>query len=104
MSEPKGSWRPLDVDPVKGQIEVSVDELGGVFLRGVVASEQAGREIEDAARQRSGRDIRLEPVSNPTAPANLRRFNRPLPRFPCPVHQVSRNADRSRRPLLPLRL
>ena len=54
MSEPKGSWQPLNVDPVKGQIEVSVDELGGVFLRGVVTSEQAGREIEDAVRSVPG--------------------------------------------------
>ncbi len=54
VSEPKGSWQPLNVDPVKGQIEVSVDELGGVFLRGVVTSEQAGREIEDAARSVPG--------------------------------------------------
>ena len=28
VSAPKGSWQPLEVDPVKGQIEVSVDELG----------------------------------------------------------------------------
>jgi osmotically-inducible protein OsmY len=53
-ASPKGSWQPLGVDPVKGQIEISVDELGGVFLRGVVASEQAGREIEDAARRVPG--------------------------------------------------
>ncbi len=49
-ASPKGSWRPLEVDPVIGHVEVNIDELGGVFLRGVVASEQAAREIEDSLR------------------------------------------------------
>jgi hypothetical protein len=50
----KGGWQPLEVDPVKGQIEVSVDVLGQVFLRGLVSSEEAGREIEEAARSVPG--------------------------------------------------
>jgi osmotically-inducible protein OsmY len=49
-ASPKGSWQPLEVDPVIGQVEVNIDQLGGIFLRGVVASEQVGREIEDSVR------------------------------------------------------
>ena len=39
-----------DVNDVKGQVDMSVDMAGQVFLRGVAASEEAAREIEDAAR------------------------------------------------------
>ncbi len=53
-ASPKGLGQPPEVEPVKGQIELSIDALGGVFLRGVVASEQAGREIEDAVRSVPG--------------------------------------------------
>ena len=51
---PVAGWQPLDVSPVKGQVEVTVDAAGQVFLRGVVASEEAGREIADAARSVPG--------------------------------------------------
>ena len=51
---PAAGWQPLDVAPVKGQVEVTVDASGQVFLRGVVASEAAGREIEEAARSVPG--------------------------------------------------
>jgi osmotically-inducible protein OsmY len=51
---PAAVWQPLDVAPVKGQVEVTVDASGQVFLRGVVASEEAGREIEEAARSVPG--------------------------------------------------
>jgi osmotically-inducible protein OsmY len=47
-------WQPLESSPIKGQIEIRVDELGQVFLRGIVASEEAGREIEQAARSVPG--------------------------------------------------
>ena len=47
-------WQPFDVSPVKGQVEVTVDASGQVFLRGVVTSEEAGREIEEAARSVPG--------------------------------------------------
>ena len=47
---PRDGWQPLQVDPVKGQVDVTVDMSGQVFLRGSVVSDQAAREIEDAAR------------------------------------------------------
>ena len=47
---PAGGWQPFDVAPVKGQVEVTVDSSGQVFMRGVVTSQEAGREIEEAAR------------------------------------------------------
>ena len=49
-----GGWQPFDVAPVKGQVEVTVDASGQVFLRGVVTSEEAGREIAEAARSVPG--------------------------------------------------
>ena len=49
-----GGWQPFDVSPVKGQVEITVDASGQVFMRGVVTSEEAGREIEEAARSVPG--------------------------------------------------
>jgi hypothetical protein len=40
--------------PIKGQVEITVDAAGQVFLRGVVASEDAGREIVETARSVPG--------------------------------------------------
>jgi osmotically-inducible protein OsmY len=51
---PREGWRPLEVDPVKGQVDVSVDMAGQVFLRGSVINSEAAREIEDAARSVPG--------------------------------------------------
>jgi osmotically-inducible protein OsmY len=51
---PKDGWRPFEVEPVKGQVDVSVDMSGQVFLRGAVHNEQDAREIEDAARSVPG--------------------------------------------------
>jgi osmotically-inducible protein OsmY len=51
---PGGPWQPLDVEPVKGQVEITVDASGQVFLRGVVTSEEAAREIENTARSVPG--------------------------------------------------
>jgi osmotically-inducible protein OsmY len=50
----RGGWQPLEVDPVLGQVEVSVDVAGQVFLRGSVVSEEAAREIIAAARSVPG--------------------------------------------------
>jgi hypothetical protein len=47
-------WKPFEVDPVKGQVEITVDAAGQVFLRGVVASEEVRREIEEEARSVPG--------------------------------------------------
>ena len=49
-----GRWKPFETDPVKGHVEVTVDAAGQVFLRGVVASEEVGREIEEQARSVPG--------------------------------------------------
>ena len=46
--------QPFDMPPVKGQVELTVDASGQVFLRGVVTSQEAAREIEDAARSVPG--------------------------------------------------
>jgi len=46
--------QPFDEPPVKGQVEITVDAAGQVFLRGVVTSEEAGREIEETARSVPG--------------------------------------------------
>jgi BON domain len=51
---PPGGWQPFDVAPVLGQVDVTVDASGQVFLRGVVTSEAAAREIEEAARSVPG--------------------------------------------------
>jgi osmotically-inducible protein OsmY len=51
---PREGWRPLEVDPVKGQVDVSVDMAGQVFLRGSVINNEVAREIEDAARSVPG--------------------------------------------------
>ncbi len=51
---PTAAWKPFEVDPVKGQVEVTVDAAGQVFLRGVVASEEVRQEIENAARSVPG--------------------------------------------------
>jgi osmotically-inducible protein OsmY len=51
---PASGWKPFAVDPVKGQVEVTVDAAGQVFLRGVVVSEEVRREIEEAARSVPG--------------------------------------------------
>jgi osmotically-inducible protein OsmY len=51
---PRDGWQALQVDPVKGQVDVTVDISGQVFLRGSVVSDQAAREIEDAARSVPG--------------------------------------------------
>jgi hypothetical protein len=42
------------VQEVKGQVDLNVDMAGQVFLRGVATSEEAAREIEDAARSVPG--------------------------------------------------
>jgi hypothetical protein len=47
-------WKPFEVDPVKGHVEITVDAAGQVFLRGVVASEEVRREIEEEARSVPG--------------------------------------------------
>ncbi|MFI5457004.1 MAG: BON domain-containing protein, partial [Isosphaerales bacterium] len=51
---PVDGRQPFDEPPVKGQVELTVDAAGQIFLRGVVTSEEAAREIEEAARSVPG--------------------------------------------------
>jgi osmotically-inducible protein OsmY len=44
-----GAVGAMELPPPKGDIEITVDAQGQVFLRGVVASEQVAREIEQTA-------------------------------------------------------
>ena len=54
---PAGAGKPgrpgppgtMELPPAKGDIEITVDAIGQVFLRGVVASEEVAREIEQTA-------------------------------------------------------
>jgi osmotically-inducible protein OsmY len=49
-----GGSQPAEPAPPIGQVEIRVDPLGQVFLRGVVASEEARRAIEETARSVPG--------------------------------------------------
>jgi osmotically-inducible protein OsmY len=51
---PRHAQPPFDDPAVKGQVEITVDSAGQVFLRGVVTSEQSAREIEETARSVPG--------------------------------------------------
>ena len=51
---PRAGAGPFDEPPAKGQVELTVDAAGQVFLRGIVTSEEAAREIEAAARSVPG--------------------------------------------------
>lgn len=44
-----GAPGAMELPPPKGDIEITVDAAGQVFLRGIVASEEAAREIEQTA-------------------------------------------------------
>ncbi|HEX3448183.1 MAG TPA: BON domain-containing protein [Isosphaeraceae bacterium] len=95
-ASPKGSWQPMEVDPVKGQVEISVDELGGVFLRGIVASEQAGREIEDAARSVPG--VTAVTSQFQTVPRRVQADEAPPPAPPVPMPGPSASEEREPQP------
>jgi len=49
-----GGSQPADAAPAIGQVEIRVDPFGQVVLRGVVASEEVRREIEETARSVPG--------------------------------------------------
>ena len=65
-------WQPFDVAPVKGQVEVTVDASGQVFLRGVVTSEEAGPRNRRGRPQRSRR-VRVNVQLQVHAAAGRRR-------------------------------
>jgi len=54
LGAPRDGQPAPDDPPVKGQVELTVDASGQIFLRGVVASEEAAREIVEAARSVPG--------------------------------------------------
>jgi osmotically-inducible protein OsmY len=54
MAAPQAGWRALEMAPAQGEVEVTVDASGQVFLRGVVASEAVRREVEAMARSVPG--------------------------------------------------
>jgi osmotically-inducible protein OsmY len=54
IDAPQSGWQPVEMPAAKGHVEITVDAAGQVFLRGEVASEEAGREIEAAARSVPG--------------------------------------------------
>ena len=67
---PVSGWRQLQVDSVKGQVDIHVDITGQVFLRGSVISEQVAREVEDAVRAVPGVTAvygRLNVIAQPVA-------------------------------------
>jgi osmotically-inducible protein OsmY len=72
MGAAGSGFRPLEVEPAIGQVDVSVDIAGQVFLRGSVVSDQARREIEDSVRAVPGvsnvfNDIQVMPRRDPAA-------------------------------------
>jgi osmotically-inducible protein OsmY len=50
----RSGWQPVEMPAAKGHVEITVDAAGQVFLRGEVASEEVGREIEAVARSVPG--------------------------------------------------
>ncbi len=91
---PATGWRQLQVDSVKGRVDIHVDITGQVFLRGSVISEQVAREVEDAVRAVPGVTGvygRLNVIAQPVA------FDKPPPP-PVPMMvEPARVADRRRR-------
>jgi osmotically-inducible protein OsmY len=49
QTAPPGAAGAMELPPAKGDIEITVDANGQVFLRGVVASQEVAREIEQTA-------------------------------------------------------
>ena len=93
---PNNGWQQLEVDPVKGQVDINVDMAGQVFLRGLPPAMRLRREIEDAARSVPGVTSvfsQLEVIPR-RAPADA--DNPPPPPVPEPVAGWSRSDDKPR--------
>jgi osmotically-inducible protein OsmY len=92
---PIAGWRPLELDPVKGQVDIVVDISGQVFLRGSVLSEEAAREIVESARSVPGVSAvyselqvvprRANPDDQPPPPPVPIEPNAPRPDGPAPA-------------------
>jgi osmotically-inducible protein OsmY len=81
---PEVEWDPLNPPPAKGDVEITVDSAGQVFLRGVVASEEIGREIEQTARSVPGVTRVISQFSVKPKPADMAGRDEPPP-LPQPV-------------------
>ena len=90
MQPPRPAGSPIDRrqqlenDPVKGQVDISVDIAGQVFLRGVAASNETAKEIEEAARSVPGvtsvfNQLEVIPRERQQTP-RIRRHHRSLSR------------------------
>ncbi len=87
-----GAGGPMELPPPKGAVEITVDANGQVFLRGVVASAEDAREIEQTAwsvpgvsRVVSQLTVRPRPVSAAAENATPARDEPPPPPQPAAV-------------------
>jgi hypothetical protein len=95
------SGRPSDEASVKGQVEITVDAAGQVFLRGVVASEEVGREIIETARSVPGVtrvDSQLQVVPRRAEAEDVPAPPQPLLRAPAPERASPPARERRPRP------
>ena len=76
---PEPEWDPSNPPPVKGDVEITVDSSGQVFLRGVVASEEAAREIEETARSVPGVTRVVSQLTVKPRPADMAGRDEPPP-------------------------
>jgi osmotically-inducible protein OsmY len=76
---PEGEWNPLNPPPAKGDVEITVDSAGQVFLRGVVASEEIAREIEQTARSVPGVSRVVTQFQVKPKPADMAGHDTPPP-------------------------
>jgi osmotically-inducible protein OsmY len=81
---PEGEWDPLKPPPAKGDVEITVDSSGQVFLRGVVASDEIGREIEETARSVPGVTQVVSQLHVRPRPADMAGHDEPPP-LPVPA-------------------
>ena len=81
---PEGEWNPLNPPHVKGDVEITVDSAGQVFLRGVVTSEEIAREIEQTARSVPGVSQVVSQLQVKPKPADVAGRDEPPP-LPQPV-------------------
>jgi osmotically-inducible protein OsmY len=73
---PRAGWRPLEPPPAQGEVQVTVDSSGHVFLRGVVSSDAVRREVEEMARsvpgvQRLSSELKVQPRRAPDAAVDV---------------------------------
>ena len=99
---------PMELPPAKGDIDITVDANGQVFLRGVVASEEVAREIEQTAWSVPGvsrvyMQLQVKPrragvANDPGPPPSPQPVGAPPDRAAPPPHPVSEAVREVRRP------